>query len=51
MYTAVTIAAIAYWLRGGKDLSQMTTKEVLFKFSIPLICAAAAVGEDIRAVF
>lgn len=51
MYTAVTIAAVAYWLRSGKDLSLMTTKEVLLKFSIPLICVAAAVVEDIREVF
>ena len=51
MYTAVTIAAIAYWLRGAKATIRMTTIELLLTFSIPMMCLVAAVVEDIRAVF
>ena len=51
MHTAVTIAAIAYWLRGGKDVARMTTKELILTFMIPVACLVAAIVEDIRAVF
>ena len=50
MHTALTIAAVAYWLR-GKPITGMRPSEMILTLALPLLCLAAAIVEDIRAVF